>query len=89
MFDWDDHNSDHLRRNGVDPEEAQEAVLDPGGLGAPAYDVGCEKRSALLGATESGRVLFVVYTTRRGRTRVVTPRDATRSEKRRYRRQGK
>jgi uncharacterized protein len=89
LFDWDGHNSSHLRRNGVEPEEAEDAALDPGGLGAPAYDVGREKRSALLGATESGRVLFVVYTTRRGLILIVTARDATRRERRRYRRRGK
>lgn len=63
--------------------------MDPGGLGAPAYDVGREKRWGLLGATESGRILFVVYTTRQGRIRVVTARDATDREKRPYRKRGK
>ena len=89
MFAWDEHNSDHVRRNGIEPEDVEDAVLDPGRLGAPAYDRGIEKRWALLGTTESGRVLFVVYTARRGRIRVVTARDATRSERRRYRMRGK
>jgi uncharacterized DUF497 family protein len=55
----------------------------------PAYNVGRERRWALLGATEEGRRLYVVYTRRRGRIRVVSARDATPREKRRYRKRGK
>lgn len=44
-----------------------------------------ERRWAYLGATEPGRVLFVVYTHRGRHVRVVTAREATDREKRRYR----
>ena len=27
-FDWDDANTKHIERHGVDPEEAEDAVLD-------------------------------------------------------------
>jgi uncharacterized DUF497 family protein len=37
-----------------------------------ANEVAGERRFALLGATEAGRVLFVVYTWRGDRRRVVT-----------------
>lgn len=45
-----------------------------------------EVRRAVLGATEAGRVLFVVYTIRDGRIRSVMGRDATDGEKKAYRR---
>jgi uncharacterized protein len=89
LFDWDEHNTSHIRRNDVEPHEAEEAALDPSRIGAPAYDVGRERRWALLGATEAGRQLFVVYTRRRGWLRIVSARDATPGEKRRYRKRGK
>ena len=86
MFDWDDGNVDHLARHGVTPEEAEEALLDPARIGVPAYSVEGEVRRAALGATEDGRVLFVVFTRRGRKVRIVTGRDATSREKRRYRR---
>ena len=85
-FDWDDENIAHISRHGVELWEAEEALLDPGRIGTPARNVGRETRRAALGATEAGRVLFVVYTRRRGKVRVVTARDAEDREKRRYRR---
>lgn len=54
MFDWDDANIEHLSRHGVEPKEAEEALLDPRRLGVPAYNVAGEKRQALLDATEDG-----------------------------------
>jgi uncharacterized DUF497 family protein len=85
-FEWDEDNTDHIARHGVEPWEAEEAILDTGGVGTAAYDVRGETRWAVLGATEAGRVLFVVLTERAGRVRVVTARDAEGKEKRRYRR---
>jgi uncharacterized DUF497 family protein len=86
MFDWDDANVDHLARHDVTPEEAEGALSDPSRIGAPAYAVEGERRRALIGATEDGRVLFVVFARRGQGVRVVTARNATPSEKRRYRR---
>ena len=53
---------------------------------APAYNRLGERRYGLIGATDEGRILTVIYTHRAGRIRVVTARDATHSEKRRYQR---
>ena len=73
----------------MEPGDTEDAVLDPRRIGAPAYNVASERRWALLGATEGGEILFVVYTRRGGRIRVVTARGATNQEKRRYRKGGK
>lgn len=86
MFEWDDANADHIARHAVTPEEAEEALLDPRRIGTPAYSVEGEARTAILGSTEDGRVLFVVFTRRHGLVRVVTARDAAPAERRRYRR---
>lgn len=86
MFEWDEDNIEHVARHRVEPWEAEDALLDPGRLGTPAYRVGRETRRAALGATESGRILFLVFTSRGRRVRVITARDAETKEKRRYRR---
>jgi uncharacterized DUF497 family protein len=88
-LDWDDGNRDHVLENGVEPSEAEEALLDPDRIGVSAYNVREETRWAALGRAEGGRMLFVVFTRRDSKVRVVTARDAKRREKRRYRRRGK
>lgn len=84
-FEWDEGNEGHIAPD-VEPWEAEDAMRDPKRVPQSAYNARGERRWALLGATKAGRILFVVFTHRRGRIRVVTARDAVRSEKRRYRR---
>ena len=85
VFEWDEHNVEHIALHDVEPWEAEDAMYDPGRIGVPAYNQGRERRWALLGITEAGRILFVVFTRRRGRLRVVTARDALVREQRQYR----
>ena len=84
-FDWDDDNLDHIARHQVEPEEAEEALSDPDLIVTDAYNTPTEQRAAVVGATEDGRILFVVYMVREARFRVVTARDANKSQKRAYR----
>lgn len=88
MFEWDERNREHVQEHGVDPREVEQALIDPDRIGT-AYRVGGERRWALIGGTEAGRTLFIVYTRRRKRIRVVSARNATTSEIRRYRARGK
>jgi uncharacterized DUF497 family protein len=46
LFDWDEDNVSHVRGNGVEPHEAEEAVLDPGRVSAPAYNISVTARVA-------------------------------------------
>jgi uncharacterized DUF497 family protein len=85
-LEWDEHNVGHISRHGVESWEAEEAMLDAGRIGVPAYNSGGELRRASLGATEAGRILFLVFARRERKIRVVTARDAEEKEKRRYRR---
>jgi uncharacterized DUF497 family protein len=84
-FEWDEHNENHVLGHGVEPDEAEEGLLDPERVGVPAHNPEGERRWAVLGTTEEGRLLFVVFTHREGRVRVVIARDASRREKRSYR----
>ncbi|HZO30431.1 MAG TPA: BrnT family toxin [Chloroflexota bacterium] len=84
-FDWDDGNLEHFINNhGVSPEEAEEAVLDPRAIGVDARNSANERRWAVVGATEDGRVLFIVFTWRSGRIRIISAWDADRADRRRY-----
>ena len=74
-----------MRRHLVEPADAEGALLDPDRLAVEAYDTS-ERRWGLLGTTEQGWILFVVFTARDGAVRVITAREATAREKRRYRR---
>ena len=85
MFDWDQSNTDHIGLYGVAIDEAEEALLDRHRIFDQAQHTG-EPRWVVIGATEGGRVLFVVFTRRGPLIRVVTARDATSRERRRYRR---
>lgn len=89
MFQWDEHNEGHLRRHGVEPDEAEEALEDTERVDTRAYPSGDERRYAFIGRTEQGRVLVVVFSYREDAIRVVTTRDATARERRRYRRRGR
>lgn len=85
-FEWDEGNEEHVARHGVEPFEVEEALLDSRRFGVEAYDVPGESRRAVVGATDAGRILFVVYAMRRERVRPITARDADDNDKRRYRR---
>ena len=84
-YEWDDGNLDHIARHSIEDFEAEEALEDSKGVTLGAYNKGREKRYGVIGATEAGRILSVFYTFRSGRLRVATARDATPSEKQRYR----
>jgi uncharacterized DUF497 family protein len=86
VFDWDDGNIEHIGQHGIQPDEAEAAVLDRRRRVLPAQLVGAERRRLLIGRARGGRILFVVVTPRGGSTRVVTARDADEAEKRLYRR---
>jgi uncharacterized DUF497 family protein len=86
VFDWDASNGDHVLAHGVEPEEVEEALLDPARIGADARNALGERRYALIGATEEGRILFVIYAQRGSKVRPVTARDASDVQKKRYRR---
>ena len=70
----------------MEPWEAEDAILDPDRVGVSARNAPGERRFAVVGSTEPGRMLFVVFMRREEKIRVITARDADDSEKRRYRR---
>lgn len=89
MFDWDEHNTAHIDAHSLSQEEVEDAILDPRRVSVSVYDLDGEERRGIIGATITGRILFVVVTRRNDLLRVVTARDVNEREKRRYRGKGK
>jgi uncharacterized DUF497 family protein len=79
---WDDWNEDHIARHGVRTDEVEDVVRSPS-----TY---VERRRngtyGMLGRTAAGRGLLVVLAPRgSGSYYVVTSRDVTPAERRRFR----
>jgi uncharacterized DUF497 family protein len=71
QFEWDDANIQHLGEHGVEPDEAEDCFYNPA-TEPELQKVNGEPRFRFEGSTDSGRLLTVVYTLRRGRVRVIT-----------------
>ena len=82
-FDWNAANRRHIARHGITPEEAEEAVqVEP--LETDVQERRGEQRVLCFGRTQSGRLLTVLYTERRGKLRVVTAYEMTKRQQRMY-----
>jgi len=89
-FDWDESNHEkNWLKHGVQATEAEESFFDR--EKRLAHDhlhttefTEFEARYILLGKTRSARLLFVVFTLRGDRVRVISARDCTPKERRLY-----
>ena len=83
-FDWDFRKAaSNLVKHGVSFEEATTAFDDP--VNVVKFDakhsVAYEQRNWLLGSTDSGRVVVVVFTEREFGLRIISARPANRKER--------
>jgi uncharacterized DUF497 family protein len=85
-FEWDDGNADkNWERHRVSWAECEEVFFNrPLVVAADQLHSETELRFYALGQTDAGRLLFVVYTLRGERIRVISARDMTRREKKGY-----
>jgi len=85
-FEWDDQKAQlNITNHGVTFEEAAEVFFDPFyqyGDASPSDTH--EQRDFILGYSVAQRLLLVVYTERRERTRIISARPATRAERKFY-----
>jgi uncharacterized DUF497 family protein len=80
-FEWDRGNSGKNKKHGVEDSESEEVFFDEykAALRA-AVRSGGEERSILIGKTKKDRLLFVVFTLRGGKVRIISARDVNRKE---------
>lgn len=85
-FEWDAGNSGkNLEKHGVSDGECEEIFFnDPLLVGEDAEHSQDEPRGYVLSHTNAGRMLFVVFTIRRQLIRVISARDMTAGERKRY-----
>ncbi|MBU0693364.1 MAG: BrnT family toxin [Candidatus Omnitrophica bacterium] len=80
-FVWDNKNRWHIARHGVEPYEAEGAIL----LDKPLYLRGREDKYICYATTNDGRYLFIVFIVRGpGRIRIISARNMINKEKKFY-----
>jgi uncharacterized protein len=86
-FDWTGGNAEkNWKRHGVAPAEAEQVFFNmPLLQGDDPVHSEAERRFYALGQTDEGRALFIAFTMRGRRLRVVSARDMSRKERRAYR----
>jgi uncharacterized DUF497 family protein len=86
LFEWNPGKADaNFRVHGVTFDEATEVFGDPLSLNMPDPDHSkTEARYIALGLSHRGRLLVVSYVERDARTRLISARLASRTERRRY-----
>ena len=83
-FEWDeDKAASNLQKHGVTFEEAAEVFFDPFYQTGDA-SVDEEPRDFIIGYSFAQRLLLAVYTERGERTRIISARPVTRSERKLY-----
>jgi uncharacterized DUF497 family protein len=85
-FDWDDGNAEkNWLRHRVSQAESEQVFFNrPLVIAEDDLHSHGEPRSFALGRTDASRLLFVVYTLRAERVRIISARDMTRRERKEY-----
>lgn len=85
-FEWDHGNrGKNFKKHKVADQECEEVFFDPKKkvLRDPLHS-GREERFILLGKTKMERLLFVVFTMRRDKIRIISARDLNKRERHLY-----
>jgi uncharacterized protein len=85
-FQWDEHNATKIwEKHAVTPTESEQVFFNrPLVVADDAKHSGEERRFYVLGQTDAGRLLFLVFTIRAALIRVISARDMSRKERRVY-----
>ena len=85
-FDWDEGNSDKSRRkHGISIEECEQVFSNTPILFLDDLKHSAdEERYIAMGQTDAGKKLFVVFTLRTGKVRVISSRAMDKKERRFY-----
>jgi len=85
-FEWDKYNSDKITtKHDVTPVECEQVFFNrPVIAGKDEKHSRTENRFHVLGQTDSGRLIFLVFTVRKDRLRVISARDMNKIERRVY-----
>lgn len=80
-FQWDTGNIGKNTRHSVTEREAEEPFFDAQKKSFPdALHSGTEERFRIIGKTKSHRLLFIAFTIRKGKIRIISARDVNKKE---------
>jgi uncharacterized DUF497 family protein len=85
-FEWDNNNADKIwRKHQVSPSECEQVYFNlPLVVTDDVKHSQKENRYYALGHTDTGRLLFIVFTIRRKKIRVISARNMSRKEREVY-----
>lgn len=84
-FDWDKVNTNKNRKHRVEDREAEEAFFDRRSVVyRDVLHSQVEKRYILIGQTSQERLIYVIFTYRDSKVRIVSARDTNRKEDKFY-----
>ena len=80
-FEWDKGNTRKNKKHKVDDPEAEEVFFDERKKGyKDIFHSGTEERHILLGKTKRNRLLYLVFTVRNGRVRIISAGNVNKKE---------
>lgn len=80
-FEWDKGNTSKNSKHGVEDQESEEVFLDKKRfIFKDSLHSGKEERFRIIGKTQKGRLLFVAFTKRGKKVRIISARDINRKE---------
>jgi uncharacterized DUF497 family protein len=89
-FEWDAANQTKVRlRHSIDPQEAEQPFFHFYLSNFDEKHSTKEKRYQILGATNLGRILFIVFTIRSKKIRIISARSANVKERSQYAKESK
>ena len=85
-FEWDEANLDHIEKHDVHYLECEEIFANkPIRIREDKVHSHVEKRFQGLGLSNDGRQLFISFTVRKSKIRIVTARDQSKKERKEFR----
>src|SRR3989304_854535 len=80
-FEWDKGNINKNKKHNIEDKEAEEVFFDERKKTfKDKLHSGGEERFRVVGKTKKGRLLFVVFTMRKGKIRIISARDINKKE---------
>jgi len=81
-FEWDKGNASKNIKHTVDDKEAEEVFFDKDKVTFPdtIHSTEGEERLRIIGKTKRNRLLFIVFTKREQKIRIISARDVNRKE---------
>ncbi len=84
-FEWDKGNIEKNKKHKVEDREAEEVFFDEGKvILKDKVHSGDEERFVILGLTKKKRLLYIAFTKRNKRIRIISARDINKKEKHLY-----